>query len=175
MIYAGIGARGTPKDINDEFEDIALTLARLKYTLRSGGAIGADSAFEKGCDFGNGKKEIWYPWQFKAKDTSPYILEGVIPEPVITIAMSIYDRWGSSTNTVQRLHARNVYQILGHNLTTPVDFVVCWTDRLDTNTGGTQFGLHLAHCYGIKTYNFHKFEEKILFKALLNSILGGKQ
>ena len=170
MIYAGIGARVIPKDINDDFEDIALTLARLNYTLRSGGATGADSAFEKGCDFGNGKKEIWYPW-LKYKEICPYILESVIPEPVLVIARSIYDRWDSSTDIVQRLHARNVYQILGHNLATPVDFVVCWTDKPDTDTGGTQFGLHLAHCYGIKTYNFNKFVEKELFRKFMRILV----
>lgn len=38
-------------------------LAKKNFILRSGGASGADSAFENGCDIQNGKKEIYLPWK----------------------------------------------------------------------------------------------------------------
>ena len=62
MIYAGIGSHETPLLILNEMTAIGRELARLNFTLRSGGAKGADQAFEEGCDEFNGKKEIFVPW-----------------------------------------------------------------------------------------------------------------
>ena len=59
MYYTGIGARNTPDKVLDLFMNIAKYLATKDFTLRSGAANGADSAFEKGCDISNGSKEIY--------------------------------------------------------------------------------------------------------------------
>ena len=48
-IYAGIGSRETPKEVCIEIQGLAKTLANEGYVLRSGGATGADEAFETGC------------------------------------------------------------------------------------------------------------------------------
>lgn len=57
--YAGIGSRDTPKDILRRMTNIAYKLQEKGYTLLSGGADGADTAFELGA----GKlKEIYLPW-----------------------------------------------------------------------------------------------------------------
>lgn len=57
--YAGIGSRKTPKNVLDFMFEIGKELALLGYVLRSGGAEGADSAFEKGADSVKGMKEIY--------------------------------------------------------------------------------------------------------------------
>jgi predicted Rossmann fold nucleotide-binding protein DprA/Smf involved in DNA uptake len=62
MIYAGIGSRETPPDVQKLIFDIADKLAKKGYVLRSGGADGADLTFEAGCDNSNGLKEIFLPW-----------------------------------------------------------------------------------------------------------------
>lgn len=57
--YTGIGSRSTPQNILRLFESLAVTLADEKNVLRSGGAEGADTAFEFGafsCD-----AEIYLP------------------------------------------------------------------------------------------------------------------
>ena len=46
MTYAGVGSRETPPEILAEMTKIAQELATKKYSLQSGGAIGADMAFE---------------------------------------------------------------------------------------------------------------------------------
>lgn len=46
MTYAGVGSRETPPEILAEMTKIANELAAKKYKLQSGGAIGADMAFE---------------------------------------------------------------------------------------------------------------------------------
>ena len=49
-IYAGIGSRTTPKVILDLMTSFAKIYAGKGYTLYSGGADGADTAFEYGVD-----------------------------------------------------------------------------------------------------------------------------
>ena len=46
--YAGIGARATPPEILNLMTRAAFALTKRGYVLRSGHAIGADSAFERG-------------------------------------------------------------------------------------------------------------------------------
>lgn len=60
MYYAGIGAREITPELREEFISIGQTLAERGLILRSGGAEGADKAFEDGCRIANGKKEIFY-------------------------------------------------------------------------------------------------------------------
>ena len=47
--YTGIGSRETPTAILDLMIAIGGVLAQRGFTLRSGGADGADDAFEQGC------------------------------------------------------------------------------------------------------------------------------
>ena len=48
--YAGIGSRETPPQVLEQMRKIGTFLAERHYVLRSGGAKGADTAFELGCD-----------------------------------------------------------------------------------------------------------------------------
>ena len=48
--YAGIGSRKTPNSILEEMTTLAKLLSNMGYTLNSGGAVGADTAFEQGAD-----------------------------------------------------------------------------------------------------------------------------
>ena len=57
MSYAGIGSRKTPVHILSKMRRVAERLEVRGYTLRSGGADGADTAFEEGCK----RKEIFLP------------------------------------------------------------------------------------------------------------------
>ena len=49
LIYAGIGARATPDGVLADMEVMAGWLARTGWTLSTGGADGADTAFCEGC------------------------------------------------------------------------------------------------------------------------------
>lgn len=51
--YTGIGSRETPYEIQDLMKRIAFKLAENGWLLRSGGAEGADTAFENG----------WWDWR----------------------------------------------------------------------------------------------------------------
>ena len=58
MHYAGIGNRKTPQACLEFMTKIGRVCAKKSLTLRSGGAVGADQAFERGCDLESGQKEI---------------------------------------------------------------------------------------------------------------------
>ena len=56
--YTGIGARRTPPEVLALMTRAAFALLKRGYVLRSGHAIGADSAFERGAGEG---KQIFLP------------------------------------------------------------------------------------------------------------------
>lgn len=168
--YTGIGARELSQSIQVEFTEIGRRLALIGYTLRSGGAEGADLAFERGADKGHGKKEIFLPWKSFNHSDSTYILESPTPQGIVDIASKLYPRWDRSSQGVQRLHARNVRQILGQDLNDPSAFVVCYTERPynDPNAiGGTLFGIKLAEANDIPVFNFYVRGDRERFYKVL--------
>ena len=139
--YAGIGSRKTPKDILIKMEQISKKLSELGYTLRSGGAIGADLAFERG----SSKKEI-----FLSNDAT---------KDAHDLTSKFHPAWGSLDSYTKGLHARNAMIILGRELNDPVEFGVCWTPN-GKIMGGTGQALRIAEDKGVKIYNL--FIEKDL-------------
>lgn len=133
--YAGIGSRETPKNICDIMTQVAIKLDSLGFILRSGGAKGADQAFEKGA---GSKKEIFY-----ANDST---------KESLLLASKYHPNWQACSEYAKKLHARNGMILLGAKLDTPVDFVVCWT-KDEKASGGTGQGLRLATNYEIPVFN----------------------
>jgi hypothetical protein len=148
-VYAGIGSRKTPKKILEQMRNISSFLAKEGYILRSGGADGADSAFEDGCDLVLGQKEIYLPWNgFNGNSSSRYH----ISEAALEMASEIHPAWDSLSQGAKKLHARNCYQILGGDLNCPCNFVVCWTDG-GIALGGTRTAIILAQKHNIPVIN----------------------
>lgn len=61
--YTGIGSRETPQEVLETIQDVARHFAIKGWMLRSGGAKGADSAFESGCNSVGGSKQIFLPYK----------------------------------------------------------------------------------------------------------------
>jgi hypothetical protein len=149
--YAGIGSRATPKEILDMMTKIAEGLSR-NYILRSGGADGADSAFEKGA----GDKKISYiPWPGFNGSKAEYI---AVTSDAMRMAGTFHPAWMYLSYPAKKLHARNCYQILGEDLNTPCHFVVCWTPGGE-EVGGTAQAIRIAKANGIKIFNLAKEED----------------
>ena len=158
--YAGVGSRQTPSAILKLMEEIALYLGKLEYCLRSGGASGADQAFELSARRGEFKCEIWRP-----QDATPESL---------AMAALFHPVWANLTPGVKNLLARNCMVVLGPYLNKPSGLVVCWTkdgangDTIPTTikTGGTGHAIRVAAKYRIKVYNlFHpEIRESIIKK-----------
>lgn len=156
MYYAGIGSRETPPFVLARMHQLAVALANHEYTLRSGGADGADSAFEAGCREAGGDLDLWLPWEaFNGRTVGSLPAQGHYQ-----MGAHVHPRWHRLRPKVQALHARNTGQVLGEDLDTPVSFVVCWTaDGCETeaqrtaDTGGTGTAIVLACRRGIPVFN----------------------
>jgi len=139
--YAGIGSRKTPDDILNKMVDIADDLEKRGYTLRSGGAIGADQAFEFGID----------------KDENTEVLRpDDATEEAIELASLHHPAWDKCTEYAKKLHGRNVMIIMGPDLMKSVEFVVCWSPNEEY--GGTALGIRIARKFDIPIYNLAKTE-----------------
>lgn len=150
-LYAGIGSRATPQRELSLIASLAEFLARYKVTLRSGGAPGADSAFEKGCDEAGGKKQIFLPW--RGFNANPSALHTPPPE-AYALAKLLHPCWSRCNAASRHLHARNCQQILGPNLDEPVDFVLFWALEDESGAqGGTATAIRLARELSIPTFN----------------------
>lgn len=165
MIYTGIGSRKTPIDIIFKMIQYGKTLAQKKYILRSGGAEGADSAFEQGCISVFGSKEIYLPWPyFNHRNGSDYLVCN--NDQATEIAAKFHPAWLKLSEGAKKLHTRNVYQILGKDLNKPSNFVICWTPN-GKMIGGTAQALRIAEAYNIPIFNLGIPETEI---NLSNSI-----
>lgn len=178
MTYAGIGARKTPPEILKEFEQIGEDLAREGYTLRSGHAEGADSAFEVGCDKVNGQKEIYIPWKNFNGSKSDLIIEwnwNLNSQKAYDIAREFHPYYENLKPFVRKLMARNSFQVLG-NLKgdKPSDFVICYTEGGELK-GGTAQAIRIANAYGIPVYNFgSEIGRQSFYSDRENGMLGKK-
>lgn len=155
--YAGIGSRETPPNILKVMKDIAAYLSTRNYFCRTGYAIGADQAFYKGsepnCIVYN-PRNITLPYG----GTSINCLSLENWEQALNIGKQFHARWDNLPYYVKNLIARNSYQVLGDDLNTPVDFVICWTPDGSTGkttikTGGTGQAIRIAFDRNIKVYN----------------------
>lgn len=163
-VYAGIGSRKTPRNILSLMTKSARRLDELGWTLRSGGALGADLAFEMGA----GRKEIYLPWRNFNKNPSPLHR---IDELAYAVARRYHPAWDRCTPAARKFHARNCYQILGRDLATPADFVLCWTPDGKV-TGGTGQALRIAADYNVPVINMFNSDWGQQVAELLDGISG---
>jgi len=162
--FSGIGSRQTPGDVQQLMTRITVFLYSRGYILRSGGAAGADAAFEEGVPK-DMPKEIYLPWQnFQGSNSSLY---GIDPE-AFDIAKKYHPAWDRLGKKGQRLIARNGYQVLGEDLKTPVDFIVCWTEG-GKMVGGTAQALRIAKDFKIPIFNLGKDKDLEHIKTCLDT------
>lgn len=147
--YAGVGSRETPQDALETMAKIAAHLAEYNWLLRSGGADGADFAFEAGCDHVGGVKEIFLPWQGFNKSKSTLHAPS---QDALILASTIHPAWDRLSYGGKKLHARNCHQVLGIDLNDPIDLLVCWTPK-GKDVGGTATAIKLAKMYKIRVIN----------------------
>lgn len=178
--YTGIGSRSTPKPILQHMAKIARTLQLQGFTLRSGGASGADTAFEKGVaqnfdaqkldgssNKDEGNKEIYLPHKNFNENSSSLFNPN---RKAYEMAEAIHPHWQKCSKFARNAHARNIHQILGENLNSPSLFVLYWAEEKhkinpitnpinktpkieQTIVGGTATAVKLAKSLRIPTFN----------------------
>lgn len=146
--YTGVGSRKTPAEIRQIISKIAKRAAQLKMTLRSGGAQGADLAFEWAAKRvpDSPRPEIFY-----ASDAS---------DECRKLAAQVHPAWHRCSEFARNLHGRNVFQVLGRSLDDPSRFLVCWTPdgaeceaECSIRTGGTGTAIWMACRNHIPVFN----------------------
>jgi hypothetical protein len=165
--YAGIGSRICPEPILRVMEQAGKFLAERDWILRSGGADGADSAFERGCDAGQGKKEIYLPWKgFNDNNSELYLKSSLLKETkdrAFEIASQYHPVWDQLGYGARCLMARNTYQVLGQDLATPVSFVICFNLGGFTH-GGTSQAMRIAKDKNIPIFRLSEEDELLKIK-----------
>lgn len=165
--YAGIGSRKTPHKILTIMMRIAQILSPA-WVLRSGGADGADRAFENGA----AKSEIFLPWRGFNGNPSPLY---VVPDIAYEIAAKYHPAWDKCTHGARALHARNSCQVLGPipGQSEPSKVIICW----HMGSGGTMQAVRIAQANKIPIWNLYESEsvpERIFsedeFKAMVIAI-----
>lgn len=176
-IYTGIGSRSTPSDHLRLIKKIGYYLAGKGYLLRSGGAAGADEAFELGVvewlDSNTADKpvrEIWIPWKgFRVRehpsigDCKMMTVSQVETATNILVDTGVYSRLRSRKAAVRLLFTRNVFQIRGDGNTLS-ELVIYYSklDRYGAVCGGTRIAVNLAKTYNIDTYNLFLDDDRDL-------------
>jgi hypothetical protein len=162
--WTGIGSRETPSSISGLMTDIAKFLCETGYILRSGGAAGADSFFEAGV-IDSDKKEIYLPWKGFNGNSS---LRHRVTDEALKLASEFHPAWDKLSYGARKLMARNGYQVLGSDLKTPSEFVVCWTKN-GKETGGTAQAMKIAKRWKIPIFNlFHSEHRDLTASWVLN-------
>lgn len=149
--YTGIGSRQTPQAVQEIMRLYAIERANEGYILRSGAATGADTAFEIGCDAVNGGKNIFLPWKgFSGSQSKLFHISSHAYE----MASNYHPAWNKCSDAVKKLHARNCYQVLGEDLNTPSDHLICWTPN-GKIVGGTATAIKIALDWNIEVVNLY--------------------
>lgn len=166
--YTGIGSRNTPEDILSFMTKIAKLYHSLGWVLRSGGAVGADTAFESGA---GELKEIYKADIYKFVESELY-------QRAKELSKTYHGAWMKCSDYAKALHARNVFQVLGQDLNTPSQFVVCWTPdgckdhyARTLETGGTGTAISVAWGRGITIYNLAVQEDRIFFERYIEELV----
>jgi len=157
--YAGIGSRSTPKESMTVMTLLAQTMQKQGYVLRSGGAGGADSAFEAGVT-DPALKEIYLPWENFNGNSSPLYTP---TKRAFELAEQYHPVWNRLSAAAKKLMARNVHQVLGADCETPVDFIVCWTPG-GKGEGGTGQALRIAKHRFIPICDLGRFDLDVVDK-----------
>jgi len=172
VTYAGIGSRETPPDVCEDMRLAARRLGQLGYTLRSGGAAGADEAFRLGS--AGYPQQIFTPWRGFIRDPAADAAAIVVTEcdtyhDALRIAEKFHPNWSACSPGARKLHARNVMQILGKDLCTPSQFVICWT-KTGGPYGGTGQALRLAAGLGVPVWNLKLPQRRQALAAMLANL-----
>ena len=151
LVYAGVGARKTPKPVLAVMRRMAWYLVEKGWHLNTGGADGADTAFVEGSP---ALCTVFLPWEDYNDWTGAECV--TLGEKALAklqpFAAAHHDAWERCSARVRKLHARNVAVIGGAGITEPVSAVVCWTEG-GRVTGGTGLAIRLAETAGIPVFN----------------------
>lgn len=151
------------------FYIIAYRCAELGIGIRSGGASGSDFIAEQAYAdaIKDGKASIeqveifvpWKPFQAVRGQNNPLHHLHILPtDPALIkqaeqMVRQIHPAPNRLSQGAMKLHSRNMNQVFGLDLKSPIKGNVCWTEGGITS-GGTRSAIELCERNGIPVFNF---------------------
>ena len=186
MRIALIGSRQLEQK-QEYFEDIKLCynvcmrLAQLGITFTSGlceiGMDGiAQKAYSKAVDLGLAKEsqfEVYVADQYNIRrSTLPRKHLAIVRNKDLIseterIASEVHPAWDRCNEWARGMHSRNCHQILGYDLQSPVDAVICWTPD-GAVVGGTATAIRISMKYDIPVFNLGVSDKKSVLNDIKN-------
>ena len=161
--YTGIGSRNISEEEEFQLIYIGDYMARHGYTLRSGKARGADSAFADGAMNHDKSMVVNYvPWEnFNINQPSPLDVEidnlkQSLQSRCYSEAERLHPAWSKCSPAAKKLHARNMLQVTGHEEPKKLSTVLICCVDIDKNgdaIGGTRTAWMKAKSIGIPCLN----------------------
>lgn len=186
MRIALIGSRKLEQE-QEYFEDtklcynVCMMLAELGVTFTSGlceiGMDGiAQKAYSKAVDLGLAKEsqfEVYVADQYNIRrSTLPRRHLAIVRNKDLIseterIASEVHPAWDKCNEWARGMHSRNCHQILGYDLQSPVDAVICWTPDGKIR-GGTATAIRIAMKYGIPVFNLGVSDKESVLNDIKN-------
>jgi hypothetical protein len=190
--YAGVGSRETPIEIWKLMYEVGFFMPFLGWGLSSGGAVkqpdtgpevdSADDAFYRGA--------LASPVMNPATMLRIYLINArwehykVNPAVGLLNSLDYPETWQEATEIMERargtlaglrdaglkLHTRNVYQVLGHDLKTPVSQLMCYARPIGNKgqvKGGTNTAVQVAVQANIPVMNLYEDETRQRVEAFV--------
>lgn len=196
--YTAVGSRKTPVEFVAPMVALSKRLRELGWVFRSGKADGADAIFQTGAQMALDKDlegiygEVYKAWEkFNTNDYpyAPYVTESgytlwnwwdivVTDKYLINLAeervSEIHPAWDKLSRGAKALHTRNVFQVLGKDLCTPSEFLVCYAevDKYKIPKGGTRTAFVLAKENGIPCFNFAIQSKEEIYSGIKEIVCG---
>lgn len=192
MRIALIGSRQLEQK-QEYFDDIKLCynvcmrLAQLGITFTSGlcelGMDGiAQKAYSQAVDLGLASEsqfEVYVADQYNIRrSTLPRKHLAIIRNKDLIaeterIASEVHPAWDKCNEWARGMHSRNCHQILGYDLKSPVDAVICWTPD-GAVVGGTATALKLSMKYNIPVFNLGVKDKESVLQSIKKFLEDGK-
>ena len=191
MRIALIGSRQLEQK-QEYFKDIKLCynvcmrLSQLGITFTSGlcevGMDGiAQKAYSKAVDLGLAKEsqfEVYVADQYNIRrSTLPRKHLAIVRNKDLIseterIASEVHPAWDKCNEWARGMHSRNCHQILGYDLQSPVDAVICWTPNGKIQ-GGTATAIRIALKYNIPVFNLGTKDKESVLQSIKKSLEDG--
>lgn len=152
----------TPEQL-DTLYRLSLKILEMGLTGRSGCAPGADHQLTRASlNFRSLTCELYLPWQDFEGFKDGHLRGNCLFTPAFVnwdaakdMASEIHPAWKYLSGGTKMLHTRNCYQILGIDLATPSEAVLCCApvDKRGCIQGGTATGVALARKNNVPVFN----------------------
>lgn len=171
MIITGIGSRNVSKGLFCFIYENGKQYADNGLHLRTGDAIGSDTAFINAWN-DSCCKSFYVPNVNRIKSKYHILGNDKQFDEAKKLVESIRPHVKKLDDYSRYLHYRNAFQVLGLNLNQPSDMIVCYAEPVNSKSvrGGTNTAVQIAHKYNIPVYNLWYDEVKENFRD--GSIMG---